>query len=89
MITIAKKVDVKKGHDSVQPNDTGTIRSPHPHSLSLSHGEEGGQTINSSALKSFSPVIILITILILVMDKTFEMENEMLPKTCVVALDHF
>ena len=87
MITIAKKADVKKGHDSVQPNDTGTIRSPH--SLSLSYGEEGGQTINSSALKSFSPVIILITNLILFMDKTLEMENEMLPKTCVVALDHF
>ena len=87
MITIAKKVDVKKRHDSVQPNDTGTIRSPH--SLSLSHGEEGGQTINSSAIKSFSPVIIVITILVLVMDKTLEMENEMLPKTCVVVLDHF
>ena len=55
--------------------------------LSLSWGG-GSQTINSSALKSVSPVIILITILILVMDKTLEIKNEMLPKTCEVVLDH-
>ena len=70
MITIAKKADVKKRHDSVQPNDTGTIRSPHSLTLSLSWGG-GSQTINSSALKSFSPVVIVITILILDMGKIF------------------